>query len=75
MGAEAVLSHLADEGAGLAKLAEHGQHVGGSAAGIGLKEGAALGAQSALGHVHQQLAQGNHVKSFQYLCLLSFGFR
>ena len=60
--AESVPAHLAHEGTLFAQLAEHGQHVGGGAAGVGLKEGIALGTGAGLGKVHQQLAESHYVK-------------
>ena len=63
--AEAVPPHLADEGAALPQLAQHGQHVGRRAAGVGLKEGVALLAQSVLGKIDQQLAQRYDVEALR----------
>ena len=62
--AEAVGADLADEGAALAEFAQHGQNIGGRAAGIGLKEQVALLAQPVLREVDQKLAQGDNVKCF-----------
>ena len=61
--AEAVLAHLAHKGAALAQLAQHGQYVRRRAAGVCLEEKVALIAQTVLGEVHQQFAQGDHVKA------------
>ena len=70
--AEAVLTHLADEGAVLAELAQHGQHVCGRAAGVCLEEKIALFAQAVLGKIDQQLAQGDNVKFFVLHCNTSY---
>ena len=62
--AERILTHLPDEGTALIQLPQHGQHVAGGAAGIGLKEIVALLAEAVLGEIDQQFSQGCHVKCF-----------
>ncbi len=64
LAAKAVPAHLAHEGAALVQLPQHGQHVAGRAAGVGLKEAVALFTEAVLGEIHQQFPQGHHVKSF-----------
>lgn len=63
---EAVLTHLADKGAGFAQLAQHGQHNGRGPAGADFVDGIALVTEPILGEVHQQLPQRNKIKILRY---------
>ena len=50
---EAVVADLTDECCFPAQLLQHGQHVAGRAAGIGLKDGVPLGAEAVLREIDQ----------------------
>ena len=65
--AEAVLADLADEGGLPADLLQHREHVAGCAAGIRLKEGIPLFAESVLGKIDKQFAEGDDVKTFHLI--------
>ena len=59
--AEHVLAHLTHKGGVLTQLLQHGQHIAGCAAGVGLQKGVALTADAVFRKVHQKLAQGDHI--------------
>ena len=59
--AEAVLTNLTDEGGFVPQLAQQRQHIAGRAAGVGLQGRISLGAQTVLGQINEQLAQGDNI--------------
>ena len=59
---EQIPAHLADERGLLAQFGQHGQHIAGRAARIGLEQRIALRAQSVLGKVNEQFAQRHNVE-------------
>ena len=62
--AKLVIPHLAEKRRPLAQLGQHGQHITGRAAGVGLIKGIALGTGTVAGEVHQQLPQSHHIILF-----------
>ena len=56
-----VRAHLADQGGGTAAPGGRGQHIGGRAAGILLKQAAAARRAAVLGKIHQKLAQSHNI--------------
>lgn len=56
-----IIAHLADESGLFAQLRQHGQHIAGCSAWIGLKQSVSLSAEPVFSEVDQQLPQSGYI--------------